>query len=148
MDLELMHHMQNFKRDAVENDVDRIAVSPLAVLLTEQVTWSSLLSEALSKTNRSGIMDLHYGLGLLKSPRAYKPLSISMPLQRSCRISQWTFTVLFSGRLDCMWQYSDTTSWSCWVHGQVSWSAWIKTVIQVTMSYSHVYTQAHTHTHR
>lgn len=79
-----------------KNDTDRVTALPLAVLLTEQVTWCILLLGALSKTNRSNIMDLHRGLGLLKSSMAYKPLSISMPRQRSCCISQYNFITLCS----------------------------------------------------
>lgn len=59
--------MHNFKRVAVEkNNADRITVLPPAVLLTEQVTWCILLLGALSKTNRSDIMDLHQGLGFFE----------------------------------------------------------------------------------
>lgn len=81
---------------AEKSDVDKIAVLPLAVLLTKQVTWCIMPLGALSKTNRSNIMDLHHGLGLLKSLTAYKPLSISTILQRSFCISQCNFIILFS----------------------------------------------------
>lgn len=60
--------MCSFKRVAFEkNDAGRLTVLPLAVLLTEQVTWCILLLGALTKTNRSDIMGLHHGLGLFSS---------------------------------------------------------------------------------
>lgn len=77
-----------------KNDVDRITDLPLAMLLTEQVTWCILLLGALSKTNRSDIMDLHHGLGLLKSSATYKALSIFILLQRVCYIAQCNFVTL------------------------------------------------------
>lgn len=77
-----------------KNDVDRITDLPLAMFLTEQVIWCILLLGALSKTNRSDIMDLHRGLGLLKSSVAYKPLSISMFLQRLHFVAQCNFITL------------------------------------------------------